>query len=338
MSRQSQSQQAIGFAIGGTATAPTYIIKARQFSNELSSIFDQVMATYSSRDNMYDKSLVGYESSSISLTMPLDDKVCPVLLAAAGRTTTTGASAPFTSAINPFNTNLSNVLSIEGFKLTFFFYDATIGLIRQTNKLASEYTLTIEQDQVNLEMTLLGGEQEILTGAAKTTAEAGFTISTTTYGTLFKPGDLVVRYANAVNMTSPTVVNADFGLSITVSNNVQEVPKTLSTAGLVSPVSHLGQFTAGFEATLDVATDDLYTRYLNSTETAWEFAFTRGVNNTITFLFNPTALDVVVGDKVGDSDEPVKQTVTLEKAKNGITHPSLRTTIVGATNLQTLFV
>jgi len=335
MARQAQTQQAIGFSIGTTATAPDYIIKARQFTNELSSTFDQVMAVIGNRDNMYDKHLTGYEGSSITITLPLDDKICPVLIASAGKVTTTGTAPNFINVIDPFNTDYDDNLSIDGTRVTFFFYDADIGLIKQTGKLANELTITPENNQVNLEIDFLGGEQTILTGGDKTTAEAGFTITPTTYGTLFRPGDLVIRYANDVAMTSPTVVNADFGLSLTISNKVREEPKTLSAAGLVFPVSYLGQFAAGFEFTADVITNDLYNRYIASTETAFEFKFTRGAS-VLNFVFAPTVLETVTGDKVADSDDPVKQTVTLEKAKNAITHPSLRITANLATDLESI--
>ena len=335
MSRQSQAQQAIGFAIGASATAPVYIIKARQFSNALTAVFDQVMATYGSRDTMYDKNLTGFSSSEMSLTLPLDDRICPILLGCSGKTTTTGTTPNFVNVIDPYNTNYANVLNIAGNVLTLFFYDATIGMIRQSGKLINETTLTIEADQVNLELDLLGGNQEILTGAALTTAAAGFVITPTSYGVLFRPGDLVVRYSNVVAMTSPTIINADFGLSITISNGVVEEPKTLSAAGLIFPISYLGAFTAGFEITADVLTNDLYTRFLASTETAFEFRFTRGAS-ILTFLFNPTAIETATNAKVADSSDPVKQTITQEVNKNGITHPSLRITANLATDLQTI--
>lgn len=377
MARQSQAQQAIGFSIGTNATAPDYLILGRQFTNELSSTFDQVMAVFGNRDNMYEKHLTGYEGSSISITLPLDTRICPVIIAAAGKVATTGTDPAYTNVIDPFNTNYLDNLSIDGTRLTFFFYDAEVGMIKQTGKLANEYSITTEADQVNMEIDFLGGEQTILEGADLTTAEAGFVIEQVSeanlaafpvtgaaktvylaedtqtfyvwngtsyivvggasgYGILFRPGDLVVRYANDVAMTTPTIVNADFGLSLTVMNNVQEEPKTVSTAGsLVFPVSYLGQFGASIEFTADVITNDLYNRYLVSTPTAFEFKFSRG-GNILNFVTAPTVIETVTGDKVADSDEPVKQTITIEKARNAITHPSLRITANLATNLEIL--
>lgn len=338
MSRQSQSQQMIGFAVGNNATAPTHIIPARQYSHSVTQLFDNLKATLGSRDNHYKQTLVGFESLPISLTVPLDDKICPILIGAGMQADTTGTSPNFINTLTPFNLKAGNP-SIDGNRLTFFFYDAENGLIKQSGKLSSTAQITPEQDQLNLEVEFLGGVQEVLTGAAKTTAEAGFTISSSTIGYLFKPGDVRVAFADTIGALDYTnALSVDFGFNIEINNNTQEEMKTLSGAGtLISPTSYYGQFQPSFEFTHDVADNVLFDRYVNNTETAFGFRIQKDSNVSFEFQFEAISFDLQQQDKVADSDEPVKQTITVEHGRNSITNPSLTVISKCATNLQTLF-
>lgn len=332
MPREAQSKQMIGFSIG-SSTAPDYIIPSTQYAHDPSPLFDSLIATLGSRDNHYKKTLVGFESIPVAFTIALDDKIVPVLLGAGMKPATTGTSPDFVNTLTPFDDN------IDGNTLTFFFYDAQNGLIKQEGKLLNTATITPESSQINVEFEFLGGTQEVLTGTDKSTAENNFILTEDTIGYIFLPGQLRVSHADTLDtLDYNSPITPGFGLNFGISNSVQEINKTLSGAGeLLTPTPHYGQFIASFEFTHDVENNVLYDKYISGQGQAFGFRVRRDDDNLFEFKFETVAYQCQQSEKVADSDDPVAQTITLERGLNSVTNSSLEIIFKGSTDLASLF-
>lgn len=358
MSRQAQSQQEVGFALGTSATAPTYLIPARSYGHEESELRDTIKATFGSRDNTYAHSLVGYEDTTITITAPMEEKIYPILLASGfDFGTGTGTAPNLTNILNPRNIQGSTP-TVEGRKLTFFVKDGANTTIKYTGAILSEGTHTVENNQVNYEFTFVGGSKEVLTGADLTAANTGFTtlktnlatalgtlatslsreVSLDDYYHFVRPGYVVVDYSDDYDFGTSTNVKANFGFTFGFNNNVTGDPTSLSASGLyVQPNKYLGQFTSTFEFTEQTTDDDLQTRADNTTPTSFRFLVQRTADRSFEFKFSPSNITQVASEKVGDSDDAVMQTISVEEALNTITYPSLRVTVKSDLNLPTIY-
>ena len=357
MSRQAQSQQEIGFALGTVATAPAYLIPARSFGHEDSEIRDTIKAVFGSRDNTHSNNLVGYEDTSVTITAPMEEIVYPILLGSGFDFSVSGTTPNFTNTLNPRNLNGSTP-TIEGRKLTFFVKDGVNCIIKYTGAILSEGTHTVENNQVNYEYTFTGGAKTVLTGGDLTTANTGFTTLKTALGTALntlktalgrevsiddyynfvRPGYVTVDYSSDYTFATSTVVSADFGFTFGFNNNVAGDPTSLSASGVfVQPNKHLGQFSSSFEFSEKTTSADLQTRKNANTPTSFRFSVIRNANRSFEFKFSPSEFMQVTSEKVGDSDDPVMQTISCENALNTITYPSLRITVKSQIDLPALY-
>jgi len=186
-------------------------------------------------DNLYYNALVGYNSLPFSFTLLLDEVICPVLLATALNSTTTGTTPNFVNTLNIRNTIASSgALTIDNQKLTFFVTDGDNGIIRYTNKVFGEFNLTVGVEGLDAEFTFDSGEREVLTSTALTNAQTAFTtlksnletalnalkvslareVNLDDYYQFAKPAGATIVYGSDYTFATSTVSKADFGFSV----------------------------------------------------------------------------------------------------------------------------
>lgn len=358
MAIQSQSQQIAGFAIGGNATVPTYLLPAKTINHEPSDQYSEAKMALGSVDNLYYNALVGYNSLPFSFTLLLDEVICPVLLATALNSTTTGTTPNFVNTLNIRNTIASSgALTIDNQKLTFFVTDGDNGIIRYTNKVFGEFNLTVGVEGLDAEFTFDSGEREVLTSTALTNAQTAFTtlksnletalnalkvslareVNLDDYYQFAKPAGATIVYGSDYTFATSTVSKADFGFSVGFSKNLVEATETASAPGtFVNPTMYSGGFTSSFEYTIKTFGNDLLTRKEANTATCFRIRIERNVNRRFDFIFSPSSFVVQNTGISGDSDDPLKQTVTQEKAVNTFVNPSFKMVINSGIDLQTL--
>jgi hypothetical protein len=349
-----KSAQQAGFAVGITATAPEYLLLSKSFADEASELRHSLDLAFGDRDNRYGNPLVGWEDTSVSITIPVEERVFPIILGSFFSSDPTTGTSP-----NFVNTLKRGVTGNER-KITLFLTEGDNGIVKYTGAIASELTITTEKDQVNAEVTFTGGTREILTGTPLTTANNGFTtlrnnrqtdianLTTqlnreATFNDYYKfvaPSWVTLEYSNNYNFSSSTVVKADYGFKLMVNNNVQGEPTSLSAAGnYVQPDKYYGSFSAGFEFTAKVLNNDLKTKAENNTPQCFRIRM-QNPNNTnryFSFVFNSSEFQVVSTERVGNSDDAVTQTVMVEKANNNLTNQSLVAKVGSSIDLTTIF-
>ena len=346
MAIQAQSQQYIGFSIGTGVTTPAYVLPAESYNHEESAVYNQLKATFGSRDNLYTNTKVGYDGLALTIKMKVDEVIFPVLLAAGMNSTVSGTTPNFINTLIPRNTVVSSgSLTREGHKLTFFVTDGDNGVIKYEGKILGEASISVESETVYAEFTFDSGTKEVLSGTPLTTALTAFAtfksdlvialnalkttlgreVNLDDYYNFARPSYCTVEYGDDYTFAASTISNADFGFSFGFNNNLTGEPQTSSAPGtFINPTMFMGGFSSNFEYTVKTLGNDLMTRNEANTPTCFRFRIQRNANRRFDFIFSPSSFVVTNNEKAGDSDDPVMQTVTQENANNTVVNPSLK--------------